>query len=58
MSTRIEAWLPEAVLVRKEAGEHPNCTFLVYEASYENRTIECKVKDQEEKMVYTMRIKK
>lgn len=57
MSTRIEAWLPGAVLVRKEAGEHHNCDFLVYEASYDNRTIECKVKDQGEKMVYTMRIK-
>ena len=57
ISTKIDEWLPAAQFVRKEAGKHHDFDFLVYEASYGDRQIECKVKDRNEKIVYTMRIK-
>lgn len=57
LATKVDLWLPSAALVGTEAGKHHTCNFLVYEASFKGVTIECKVKDQAEKMVYTMRIK-
>lgn len=56
LSTKINLWLPTASMVGVETGKHHACNFLVYEASYEGVTIQCKVKDQSEKIVYTMRI--
>ncbi len=57
LAINVDLWLPSADLVGTEAGKHHACNFLVYEASFNGVTIECKVKDQTEKMVYTMRIK-
>lgn len=56
LATMVGDWLPTATLVGVEAGHHHKCNFLVYEASFRGLTIQCKVKDQVEKMVYTMRI--
>lgn len=56
LATKVDMWLPSASLVGVEAGIHHKCAFLVYEADFEGAKIQCKVKDQAEKMVYTMRI--
>ena len=58
LATQIEQWLPSAKLVRKEAGRHHDCDFLVFKAEWKDVGIELKVKDQKEKIAYTMRIKK
>lgn len=56
LATKVNLWLPSASLVGVEPGIHHKCAFLVYEADFEGSRILCKVKDQAEKMVYTMRI--
>ena len=56
LATKVNLWLPSASLVGVEPGIHHKCAFLVYEADFEGARIQCKVKDQAEKMVYTMRI--
>lgn len=57
LATKIDLWLPSATLVGIEPGIHHPCGFLVYEAVVDGVTVQCKVKDQADKMVYTMRIK-
>ena len=57
LATKIDHWLPSATLVGIEPGIHHPCGFLVYEAVVDGVTVQCKVKDQADKMVYTMRIK-
>lgn len=57
LATKIDLWLPSATLVGIEPGIHHPCSFLVYEAVVDGVTVQCKVKDQADKMVYTMRIK-
>ncbi len=57
IATRIEEWLPNAEQTAIEAGHHHQFNFLVYEANYNGVSIQCKVKDIGEKIVYTMRIK-
>ena len=56
LATKVNLWLPSASLVGVEPGIHHKCAFLVYEADFGGARIQCKVKDQAEKMVYTMRI--
>lgn len=56
LSTLVEQWLPSASLTCVEPGEHHACNFLVYETTFNGQKVQCKVKDQTEKMVYTMRI--
>ena len=56
LSTKVGVWLPSATLTGVEEGRHHACNFLVYEATYNGISIQCKVKDQAEKMVYTMKI--
>lgn len=56
LATKVDMWLPSASLVGVETGVHHKCNFLVYEADFEGTRVQCKVKDQAEKMVYTMRI--
>lgn len=57
LATKVELWLPSAIKTGIEKGMHHKCDFWVYEATYDGVQIQCKVKDQKEKMVYTMRIK-
>ena len=57
LATKVDLWLPSATLVGIEPGIHHPCSFLVYEAVVDGVTVQCKVKDQADKMVYTMRIK-
>ena len=56
LATKVDMWLPSASLVGIETGVHHKCNFLVYEADFEGVRVQCKVKDQAEKMAYTMRI--
>lgn len=56
LATKVGMWLPSASLVAVEAGVHHKCNFLVFETEFEGKKLQCKVKDQAEKIVYTMRI--
>lgn len=56
LATKVDLWLPNASLVGIERGNHHPCNFLVYEVLYNGKKIQCKVKSQSEKIVYTMRI--
>lgn len=57
LATMISLWMPEANLIGIEKGVHHICNFLVYEVTYKGISIQCKVKDGQEKIVYTMRLK-
>lgn len=57
-SSTSERRMPSATLVDPaEPGIHHPCTFSVYNATHNGVTIEFKVKNNENKNVYTMRIK-
>ena len=58
LTIHFEEWMPSATLVNPaEPGIHHSCTFSVYIATHNGVTIEFKVKNNENKNVYTMRIK-
>lgn len=57
-ATRFDQWMGNATFVRIEHGKHHNCEFIVYEASWDNNTIEFKVMvTNVGYLVYNMRIK-
>lgn len=58
MATLVYEWIPKAVLVGEENGIHHKCKFLVFNANYKGKDIECKAMVKSTGIyLYTMRIK-
>lgn len=56
--TNFDKWMGNATFIRIEPGIHHDCEFIVYEASWDGKTIEFKVMvTNVGNLVYTMRIK-
>lgn len=56
IATKIDEWFPTATFVRIEDGIHHKFKFEVFRANYKGKTIECKAKVTEGKILYTMRL--
>lgn len=56
IATNANEWFPSATFNRIEDGIHHKFQFKVFNATYQGRKIECKVKLTSENILYTMRI--